>query len=166
MMNAQTSVYDYNDAPRRPLPPIPPDEMPPPPPPPPPDYNQAVDSRGVSKTPNKNYEKNRRMVDKWKFSKPNQEYMTDNVPRQRSKSLDRTEEQRAKEREESKRSEISDRSVSLRNSYAADNLTHPNGGNNQTAPNSVLKDAIADAAKRRAERLHRTRQYRNESFKS
>ncbi|XP_054708364.1 uncharacterized protein LOC129218173 [Uloborus diversus] len=168
--NLHAPFHDSTDvAPRRPLPPIPPEEMPPPPPPPPPDYNRSPENLGVSKSMSKNYEKNRRTVEKWKFSKPNQDVNIEKNQRQRSKSLDRTEEQWRRENEEYRRVERVEkfeRNNSLCNAYSQ-NLPQSSPACKKEPPrDAVLKEAIVDAAKRRAERVGRSREHRNPSFKT
>ncbi|GIZ03622.1 uncharacterized protein CEXT_242321 [Caerostris extrusa] len=154
--------YDYHDTPRRPLPPIPPEEMPPPPPPPPPDYNRSSDDVRNCRALSKNYEKNRRTVDKWKFSKQPQEISNEKFARKRCKSLDRSEEQRLRESTDNDRCY---RNNSLRRAnYVPDGGNVRNGSDTkQTGP--ALKDAIAEAAKKRGERLERGQECRNSSFK-
>ncbi|GBL97267.1 hypothetical protein AVEN_84965-1 [Araneus ventricosus] len=163
--NSSHSHYDYNDTPRRPLPPIPPEEMPPPPPPPPPDYNRGSDDTRNSRAQSKNYEKNRRTVDKWKFSKQPQENTADKFPRQRCKSLDRCEEQRLRECAEN-RNERCYRNNSLRRAnHVPVGGNAPRNGNETKLNGPALKDAIAEAAKKRCERLERGQECRNSSFK-
>lgn len=158
------STYEYTETPRRPLPPIPPEEMPPPPPPPPPDYNRGSDDfplKGVSK----NYEKNRRTVDKWKFSKQTpQDLPVERVPRQRCKSLDRCEEQRLMECAEN-RKERCHRNNSLRRANHAPSSSGYHKGGDDKTPEAILRDAIEEATKKRSERLERGQEYRNSSFK-
>ncbi|GIY17431.1 uncharacterized protein CDAR_1881 [Caerostris darwini] len=160
--NSSHAHYDYHDTPRRPLPPIPPEEMPPPPPPPPPDYNRSSDDVRNCRALSKNYEKNRRTVDKWKFSKQPQEISNEKFARQRCKSLDRSEEQRLRENTDNDRCY---RNNSLRRAnYVPDGGNVRNGSDTkQTGP--ALKDAIAEAAKKRGERLERGQECRNSSFK-
>ncbi|XP_015925173.1 J domain-containing protein DDB_G0295729 [Parasteatoda tepidariorum] len=150
-------AHDYGDTPRRPLPPIPPEEMPPPPPPPPPDYNKGSDDVIALKTVSKNYEKNRRTVEKWKF-RSNQESVE---KRKRCKSLDRVEEQRIRENVEN-RTDRCQRNNSLRNLTCSESNLYPSGEDEKPL-NFALKDAITDAAKKRAERIKR--EHRNQSFK-
>lgn len=151
--------YDANEVPRRPLPPIPLEEMPPAPPPPPPDYNRAIEDRDLLKS-GKSFQKNRRIVDKWKLSKPNFDYFVER--RQRSKSLDRADDPRLSEREQ--KNERFDRNHSLRNLTEREQKKAEESA--KPPIKSALNDAIIDAARKRAERLARTRMCRNLSFKS
>ncbi|PRD24442.1 UNVERIFIED_CONTAM: hypothetical protein NCL1_43715 [Trichonephila clavipes] len=163
--NSSYSHYDYNDTPRRPLPPIPAEEMPPPPPPPPPDYNRGNEVIRNSRALSKNYEKNRRTVDKWKFTKQPQEAAVEKYPKQRCKSLDRFEEQRLRESLEN-RNDSGCRNNSLRRAnYVPDGGSAIRGVSANKLVGPALKDAIVEAARKRFERLERGQECRNSSFK-
>ncbi|KAG8193236.1 hypothetical protein JTE90_005583 [Oedothorax gibbosus] len=141
--------YRNEDTPRRPLPPIPLEEDTPPP-----DYNRE-EPRG------KSYEKNRRTVDKWKFSNKQPDIP---VPRPRCKSLDRSEAQHQVECADDRR-ERCPRNRSLRRASHTPSSSGNQKLGEEKTPEAILRDAIQEAAKKRSERLQRGLEYRNSSFK-